>query len=199
MSDRSYPPESRRGGYTLVELLIVIAVLGLAGALLVPHLVDQPSMTVQAAVRQLIADLSFAQSDALAHQEYRRVHFYGDGRGYCLLRVGEGDYAAPFDEDTADYVYDPLATAGEAGHYIIDFTADDRFEGVMITSVNIDGGGEGIGGDGGDVVYDPLGGTIRAGGLPGTGGTIVLTADDDDYQLTLSPFTGKLTVQKLGG
>ena len=46
MSDRSYPPESRRGGYTLVELLIVIAVLGLAGALLVPHLVDQPSMTV---------------------------------------------------------------------------------------------------------------------------------------------------------
>jgi len=199
MSDRSYPPESRRGGYTLVELLIVIAVLGLAGALLVPHLVDQPSMTVQAAVRQLIADFSFAQSDALAHQEYRRVHVYGDGRGYCLLRVTEANYAAPFDEDTADYVYDPLATAGEAGHYIIDFTADDRFEGVTITSVNFDGGGEGIGGDGGDVVYDPLGGTIRAGGLPGTGGTIVLTADDDDYQVTLSPFTGKLTVQKLGG
>jgi prepilin-type N-terminal cleavage/methylation domain-containing protein len=199
MSDHPYPPESRRGGYTLVELLIVIAVLGLAGALLVPHLVDQPSMTVQAAVRQLIADFSFAQSDALAHQEYRRVHVYGDGRGYCLLRVSEGDYAAPFDENTADYVYDPLASAGEAGHYIIDFTADDRFEGVTITSVNMDGGGEGIGGDGGDVVYDPLGGTIRAGGLPGTGGTIVLTADDDDYQVTFSPFTGKLTVQKLGG
>jgi prepilin-type N-terminal cleavage/methylation domain-containing protein len=199
MCDRPCPPESRRGGYTLVELLIVIAVLGLAGALLVPHLVDQPSMTVQAAVRQLIADLSFAQSDALAHQAYRRVHFYADGRGYCLLRVDEGNYADPFDEATADYVYDPLASSGESSRYIIDFSADDRFQGVSITSVVIDGGGEGIGGDGGDIVYDPLGGTIRGGGLPGTGGTIVLSADDDDYEITLSPFTGKLTVHKLGG
>lgn len=199
MTDRLYPPESRRGGYTLIELLIVIAVLGLAGALLVPHLVDQNSLTVQAAVRQLIADLSFAQSDALAHQEYRRVHFYGDGRGYCLLRVDEGNYAEEFNEATADYVYDPLATASEAGRYVIDFTADDRFEGVTITSVNIDGAGEGIGGDGADTVYDPLGGTIRSGGLPGTGGTIVLTANDDDYEVTLSPFTGKLTVRKMGG
>ena len=68
-------------GYTLIELIFVVALLGLATAMLVPYLVNQNSMTVQAAVRRVIADLSFAQSDALAHQEYRRVHFYADGRG----------------------------------------------------------------------------------------------------------------------
>jgi general secretion pathway protein H len=186
----TYPPDARRGGYTLIELLIVIAVLGLAGALLVPHLVNQPSMRVQAAVRHLIADLSFAQSDALAHQEYRRVHFYDDGRGLCILRVNDGNFAAPFDPATAEYINDPLAPAGEMGRYIVDFTLDDRFFGVSITSVNIDGGRR-------DVVYDPLGGTIRPGLLPGTGGTIVVSAEDQVYQITVAPFTGKMTVEKL--
>jgi hypothetical protein len=46
-------------------------------------------------------------------------------------------------------------------------------------------------------VYDPLGGTVRPGLLPGSGGTIVVSADDQDYQITVAPFTGKMTVQKL--
>jgi len=196
MPASSSSPRLRRGGYTLIELLIVIGILGLAGALLIPHLVGRESMTVQAAVRQAIADLSFAQSDALAHQEYRRVHLYADGRGYCIVRVDESDYAGAFDEDSADYIADPLK---EHGDYIVDFSADDRFEGVSITSASIDGGGEGIGGAGADVVYEPLGGTIRAGGLPGTGGSVELTAGGHTYRLSIAPFTGKLTVQKVGG
>jgi len=191
----SWPVRSR-GGYTLIELLIVIGILGLAGAMLVPHLVERESMTVQAAVRQVIADLSFAQSDALAHQEYRRVHFYADGGGYCIARVSDSDYADAFDPDVADYIADPLKGHGE---YIVDFAGDDRFAGVSITSVSIDGAGEGIGGSGDDLVYDPLGGTIRAGGLPGTGGDIEITAGEHTYRLTIAPFTGKLTVQKVGG
>ena len=124
----------RQVAYTLIELIIVIAVLGLASALLVPHLVGRDSLRVQAAVRQVIADLSFAQSDALAHQGYRRVHFYEDGSGYCLVRMSSdgSDLDSVFDPDTADYVNDPLASAGELGHYIIDFNTDDRFEGVRI-------------------------------------------------------------------
>jgi general secretion pathway protein H len=73
--------------YTLIELIIVMAVLALAAAMLVPQLVGRDSLTVQAAIRLLIADLSFAQTDALANQEFRRVVFYDDGAGYCLIRV----------------------------------------------------------------------------------------------------------------
>lgn len=183
--------------YTLIELLIVVALLGLAGAILVPQMVGRTSLLAQAAVRQLIADLSFAQSDALAFQGYRRVHFYEDGSGYCLVRMADdgSDLDSVFDADTADYVNDPLAPAGELGRYIVNYVTDDRFQGVEITSVNVDG-------DASlpvDIHYGPLGGTRMAGSgpPPGLGGTIVITADDHSYQITIAPFTGKLTVQKL--
>jgi len=185
-----YTHSAPRRSYTLIELLIVVALLGIAGTLVIPHMVGADSMKVQAAVRQLIGDLSFAQSDALAHQEYRRVHFYPDGRGYCIVRVDDTDYAAVFDEGTADYISDPLASMGELGRYIVNFAADKRFEMVSVGTVSIDGGGQ-------DIVYDPLGGTIMAGGLPGTGGTIDLVAGEDTYRITVAPFTGKLSVSKL--
>ena len=47
-----------RRGYTLAELIIVIGILGLAGALLVPRLINADTFTVQAAVRSVIADIT---------------------------------------------------------------------------------------------------------------------------------------------
>ena len=70
---------ARPRSYTLIELIMVMAVLALAAALLVPNIVGSDTMRAQAAVRLLIADLRFAQSDALANQEFRRVVFYRDG------------------------------------------------------------------------------------------------------------------------
>ena len=181
---------SYRCGYTLVELLIVIGILGISSAMLIPNLVGRDVMKAEAAVRLLIGDLSFAQSDALSHQEMRRVHFYDDGRGYCIVRIMDtSQLDDPFDPATADYVFDPLGR-GAQGDYIVDFTADERWEGVTISSVDIDG-------DERDLHYDELGGTITPGGLPGTGGVVRLTCDNKNYEVTIAPFTGKLTVRKL--
>jgi prepilin-type N-terminal cleavage/methylation domain-containing protein len=192
---RSRPNQTR--AYTLVELLIVIAVLGIAASLLIPNMVNRDWMNAQAAVRMVIGDLNFAQSDALAHQELRRVHFYEDGRGYCIVRITQTDLAIPFDEAATshDYIVDPLGRPGAAGtgHYIVDLVADDRFSGMTISAVNIDGNNR-------DLQYDSLGGTIKAGGssgVPGTGGSIVVTSGDESYQINIAPFTGKLTVIKL--
>lgn len=185
----------KRFGYTLIEMLIVIGLLGISSALLIPHLANRDAMTAQSAVRLIIGDLGFAQSDALSHQELRRVHFYEDGRGYCLVRITQAELASPFDETQTnhDYIIDPLGRPGSTGHYIVDFAKDDRFTGVSITSVDIDGGGR-------DLQYDSLGGTIRAGGssgLPGSGGAIVVSYGNEQYQILISPFTGKLTVNQL--
>ena len=176
--------------YTLIELIMVMAVLALAAALLIPHMVGTDSMTVQAAVRLLIADLSFAQSDALANQEFRRVVFYDEGEGYCILIVDSFDAATPADLDdpSVNYVYDPL---GMMGRYIVDYSVDDRFEGVAITEATIDGTILSLQPQ---ITYDQLGGTVRLDSTPGIGGSIVLTFKDSSYRITVSPFTGKLTV-----
>ncbi len=178
--------------YTLIELIMVMAVLALAAALLVPHMVGTDNMTVQAAVRLLIADLSFAQSDALANQEFRRVVFYADGTGYCILKVDSFDEVTPADLDdpAVNYVYDPL---GMMGRYIVDYTVDDRFEGVVITEATIDGTILALRPQ---ITYDQLAGTVRTDSTPGVGGSIVLTFKDSSYRITVSPFTGKLTVSE---
>lgn len=181
---------SCRQGYTLIELLIVVAVLGLAASLLIPYMAGRSSLETQAAVRRVIADLSFAQSDALAHQEYRRVYFYPDGRGYCLLRI-TGAFDAAFDPNTADYLIDPITVTNSSSHYIVDFTADSRYAGVSIGNVSIDSSARFI-------TYDALGGTVMGGGtLPGTGGYITVTSDEATYRINIAPFTGKLTVEKI--
>ena len=190
MSTRLVPCDRVTRAYTLIELMIVMVVLGLAGALLVPHLAYKDSLATQAAVRMIISDLNFAQSDALANQEYRRVHFYADGSGYCIFRLVEATFDDPFDPGTADYIDDPLGVVGDFGAYIVDFTTRDRFEDVSISLIDIDGGNP-------HVTYDALGGTVVTGNVPGTGGQIQIQAEDMIYQIAFSPFTGKMTVTRI--
>ena len=168
--------------YTLIELLIVVGVLGLAASLLIPSLNNTDSLSIQGAVRRVIGDLHFAQSDALAQQEYRRVEFFDDGSGYVITR-------SPFNA-ASDYITDPMARAGTDQAYIVLFSTDERFEGIEISAVDIDGGEDFI-------TYDELGGTITDGGDAGTGGTIILTSPNAEYRITVAGFTGKLTVEDI--
>ena len=183
-----------RRGYTLIELLIVIAILGLAGALLVPSMSGQGDFDTQAAVRTLVGDIAFAQSDALANQELRRLHFYEDGSGWCIVRVDESALSEPFDAATAEYVRDPLAGAGANGSYIVRLRdtglESGRHATVSVESVDFDGGARGL-------TFDEMGGTVGAGGLPGTGGSVVLRSPDAAYRLYISALTGKVRVTRL--
>lgn len=178
--------------YTLIELLIVIAILGIAGALVVPRLVARDALKLQAAVRLIVSDLSFAQSDALAHQEYRRVQFFDDGGGwgggYAIVRVTESNFNDAWDEDAADYIDDPLRSGGDA-RYVVDFEADDRFNGVRVWSWIDDGNRY--------VTYDALGGTVSDVGVPGISGFVIVEHGTMRYTISVAPFTGKLTVTKV--
>jgi prepilin-type N-terminal cleavage/methylation domain-containing protein len=175
------PHRARTRGYTLIELLIVVAVLGLAGAMLVPMLGDRGDFDTQGAVRRLAADMMFAQSDALANQEHRRLVFIEDPDA-------EGQFlGAEFDADTARYVNDPLAPAGEDGRFIVNLRTDGRFGDTVVASVELDGGASFI-------TYDELGGTVTSTGQPGSGGEIVLRGGTSVYRVTIDGVTGKISI-----
>lgn len=184
----------RERGYTLVELLIVVAILGLSGALLIPRLVNAETFSVQAAVRSVIADVTFAQTDALAMQEIRRVQFLRDDddriHGYAILApADQAYYDGPFNPDTADYLDHPSAV-GTDGSFIVDFDLDDRFSGVEIESVDFNGRDW--------IAFDALGGPLGAAGQPfTTGGEVRLRGLSGSYLLQVSGFTGKITVQQI--
>lgn len=179
-----------RRGYTLIEVLIVVTILGLAASLLVPYLSSKGDFDTQSAVRTLIADISFAQSDALANQGFRSVYFYPDGTGWCLVRAAEDTLGDEFDPATADYVYDPLASNSERGAYVVNLRDRQQFSSVRVYRANLDGGKRVL-------TFDELGGTVAAGGIPGTGGSVILTSPQASYQLDIAPVTGKVRVTRL--
>ncbi|MDG2423790.1 MAG: prepilin-type N-terminal cleavage/methylation domain-containing protein [Phycisphaerales bacterium] len=181
-----------RHAYTLIELLMVVALLGIAAALLGPPLTNMGRLETSSAVRRLIADITFAQSEALAGQSYRRIHFFDDGSGYCLLNITDADFNDPYNPATADYVADPAGTVRGLGHYIVNFVTDQRFNTVTVSDLEMNDGGR-------SVTFDSLGGTIESPGTPAGEGRIVLTGEDAEYEITIAPVTGKVSVLRVDG
>ncbi len=180
-SGQDRAPHRCVAAFTLIEILLTVAMLGLAGMLVVPYVKDLPSFEAEAAVRRIVSDLTFAQSDAIARQQKRRVLFAEDGSGYRLL--GD-DFTINEDE-----LYDPLARSADQ-RYIINFTTDERFQYISIESTDFDSGNLFI-------TYDELGGPINQANGPSTGGTIIIVGKNQRFQITIAPFTGSITVTKL--
>lgn len=182
-------PGVARRGYTLIELIIVIALLAIAAALLAPSLGDRSEFDTQALARKLVADVTFAQMDALANQEFRRLEFLqdpdtGEFQGWCIVRLGETEVGLPFDASTARYVSDPLAGSGEHRFLV---AGDGRFAGARVASPDFDGGRTFL-------TFDELGGTVTPNLQPGTGGQVVIEGRGSAYVVRVAPVTGKITI-----
>ena len=91
LSNRS----SRRGGFTLVEILAVIVILGIASAIIVPNMGTRDDMRAAAAARTLVADLIYAQNQAITTGKWVYVKFDTANNKYTLLSTASsgGDVA----------------------------------------------------------------------------------------------------------
>ncbi|MEM9883754.1 MAG: GspH/FimT family pseudopilin [Planctomycetota bacterium] len=158
-----------RHGYTLVEVLLVVSILGVISAMVVPSMLSAGQMGVQAAARAVVADLLYAQNEAIAQQAPRQVVF-DDTNDRYELRDEFGNALGK------DWV------SGDTSKYVVDFTEDDRFMGVSIVAVDFNGGST--------VTFDDLGG-------PDTGGSVTVRFDNQRYRIDVAEFTGRVTVTKL--
>lgn len=165
----SRPP--RPHAYTLIEVLVTVTILGIAAAIVVPSMLQGGTLGVQAAARTVVADLLWAQNDAIADQADRRVVFDVPNQNYRI----------------ADASGDTLYVAwksGSAQNYVVDFTDDHRFAGVELISADFAGASE--------ITFDDL-------GAPSQGGEIQLRFNNDTYRVSVAPFTGRVTVARVEG
>lgn len=177
-----------RAGLTLVEVLVVVALLGIAGAMVVPAMGTTGVLRVQGAIRQVVADLTFAQSDAMAFQQGRAIMFDVTNNSYRIVQVVNGTI------DAANTLYDGSAVGKR---YVVSLNNPD-FGGARITSVtfnNASGAGTS------NWILDEMGTPVNApdSNTPTNGGVIRIQGQDSVHDIMIEPYTGRITVRRVSG
>lgn len=78
----------KRGGYTLIEILITVAVLGILAAVIIPQLGAAATDQVSGAAQIIATDLDYARSLAITNNSKYRIEFQTDQNGYVLTHTG---------------------------------------------------------------------------------------------------------------
>lgn len=164
-------------GFTLIEVLVVVAIIALVGAVVVPQMLTAGQLGVQAAARMVISDILYAQNEAVARQSPRKIVFDAAQNRYQVVRMNAG---GPDVVLTAKW---RTASGATTDQYVTDLTRDSRFQGVRL--VNPSFGGEAA------LVFDEL-------GAPSSGGSVdLLFRNEVRYRVTVAPFTGRVTVAQV--
>ncbi|MBB6430028.1 Tfp pilus assembly protein FimT [Algisphaera agarilytica] len=171
MKHQPHPARRRSAAYTLVEVLLVVTILGIVSVSVIPSMLTAGEMGVQAAARVIVADLLYAQNEAIAQQASHKVVFDVANNSYQI----QDQNGTPL---TVDWL------GGSANNYIVDFANDQRFQGVTITAVDF-----GVTTPN-EISYDNLGG-------PSTGGSITIQFDRQSYRIDVAEFTGRVTVTQI--
>lgn len=176
----------RRGAYTLIEMLVILVVLGLAAALVVPAVGQADVLKVQSAVRTLVADITFAQSDAVAYQRRRAVLFDLEEESYTLAEVN----GATIDPEV-DALYDP---SGPDDRWTVHLKRDP-FGYTEIGSV-----AGPVVGEYPALIFDELGSPVSTPtGDEATEVVVVLVGSDQVFEVTVEAFTGRVRVERVLG
>jgi type II secretion system protein H len=93
-------------GFTLIEILMVVVILGIASAVVAPQLGSRSDIKVRAAARLLVADLMYAQNNAIAQQKWMYVRFDAAGETYSVM-----DGAGANATDTTRIIKHPVTKA----------------------------------------------------------------------------------------
>ncbi|MBX3386661.1 MAG: prepilin-type N-terminal cleavage/methylation domain-containing protein [Phycisphaeraceae bacterium] len=173
-----------RSGFTLLELLCVIVVLGLAGAMIIPAMGETGILRVQGAVRMVVSDITFIQSDAVAFQERRAMVFDVANNRYTLVAV-PGNVI----DVQNNVLYDPTK---RSGRYEVNLS-DARFGDSRMTQAGFDGDNV--------LMFDALGGPVVDAGsnAASAGGTVTIIGMQQTFRIQVDAFTGRVRVVRSQG
>ncbi|GMV27281.1 MAG: hypothetical protein AMXMBFR58_33120 [Phycisphaerae bacterium] len=164
------PRTAAARAFTLVELLIVVTVLGIATALVIPSMGSVGVLRVQAAVRTVVSDLTQAQSEALAYQRGRAITFDTAANSWSVIEVNGSEL-----EPETDTLWSMRLSGKDFGDSRLD-TAD--FDGDST------------------VIFDEMGAPVEAPLSTNSAatGSIHVAGSGQVFRITVEAYTGRVVV-----
>jgi prepilin-type N-terminal cleavage/methylation domain-containing protein len=151
------------GGFTLMEMMVVVVIIGLMAAMIVPNLANSTETMSQSAARTVMADLEYAQGEAIMTQTSVLVTFTPTTNSYSLTVPSE----------TRALIH-PITKQP----YTVDFDTTSGLEGVALKAANFHNLQT--------VTFSPL-------GAPDNDGTVTVLAGTHTWVVTVAPVTGRIT------
>jgi len=168
MPTQPCPP--RPSGFSLIELALVMAIVGIAAAMAIPMLSETRTGRLRGAAQVLSADISAAQSESLAHADDTRVVVF-DTTNHRYHLAPSSAASTPITHPMTRQPYRITFGAGSAAH----------LDGVTIESVS-------VGGD------DRLGFGVYGNLDQATDATVTLGCEGAEIDLTIAADTGEVTI-----
>jgi len=159
-------------GFTLVELLIVIAIISIAALTAIPMMSSAAGMQIRSAANMLTADLEYAKSMAISRAQNFSVVFDVSADSYRI------------EDQYGNVLPHPVKKGFD---YVIDFQNDGRLDKVDIINVDFDSTSE--------IKFDYLGSPYNGNDNPLNSGVIDLQAGGTTTTVTVEPVTGYVSIQ----
>ncbi len=170
------PP--RRGGFSLIELILVVLVIGVIAGLAAPMAGQNNTTRLREAAKLLVADLAFAQNESITHgDDLRLLVFDTDDHSYYL--------AAASDPET------PLINPVTRRPYVTRFGEGRaaQLQGVTIQALSMDGDSGATDDRVGYGIYGQIDQAADA--------TITLASGGSTITITIQASTGETTIGTL--
>ncbi len=168
-----------RNAFTLIELLIVITIIGIASALIVPYVGSRSDLQVAAVARSFIADVQYTQNLAITTRQRHGLLFAADQ--YTVER---------FSGTTAITIKHPI----EKDNFVVRLgsSGKDVRRGVAMPLVNVRQGAVRL-------VFDSMGTPMAFSGTTFISTDapvrVTLSAGTATIVVRIEPFTGEVTVE----
>ena len=162
------------GGFTFIEILIVVLVLGVASTLVVPMIGQTQSARLRAAADIFVADVAYAQAESIAHGDDTRVVVFNAPTGYHL--AASSDTATPLTNPVGKLPYAVTFGSGRAS----------SASGVTLATSTV-----GVDNTLGFGIYGQLDQATQA--------SVTFSTDDYTLTVTIDPVSGEATIGAISG